>query len=155
MRHEPPPTHTLHELPDTVQAAIDAVREQLRLNREALPRRTRDTNHDLHHRVRQDMEAQEEHFLQYVETYGSMGRIDDYLDMLAQARATGNVIRTALTTTDPRTRTTRSGTDTKNDRGGKSTTVPPAPASSNFTIRHWLALAVIAIAAAITILATR
>lgn len=148
MRHEPPPTHTLHELPDTVQAAIDAVREQLRLNREALPRRTRDTNHDLHHRVRQDMEAQEEHFLQYVETYGAMGRIDDYLDQLAQARATGNVIRTALISTDPGTRTTRSGTEASTDRGSAPIKVPPAPARYKFTARHWVALGILVAIAA-------
>lgn len=37
MRHEAPPTTTPHELPDTVQATIDAVRMQLCRNRDALP----------------------------------------------------------------------------------------------------------------------
>lgn len=148
MRHEPPPTATPHELPDTTRATIDAVRVQLRRNREALPQRTRDSNHDLHHRIREDMEAQEDHFLQYVDTYGALGRIDDYLDLLAQARATGNVIRTAFTDTDPK----------RTNDGERTTPAPtpaPAPAPIKFTTRHWLALATIAIAATITILATR
>ncbi|MFO7545141.1 MAG: hypothetical protein R6W77_06560, partial [Trueperaceae bacterium] len=113
-----PPQHTLDELPDSVQDAIDAVREQLRQNREALPRRTRDTNPDLHHRVRQDMEAQEEQFLHYLETHGQLGRIDDYLDQLAQARATSNVIRTALGGTDPGTTGATPIANTNSSGGG-------------------------------------
>lgn len=148
MRHEPPPTNTPHGLPDTVQATIDAVRVELRQNRDALPYRTRDSNHDLHQRILADMETQEEHFLQYVETYGALGRIDDYLDMLAQAPATGNVIRTGLATTDPGTRTTQSGPGTSDGSSVTSAKAPPVPAPCKFTSRHWVALGVLVAIAA-------